>query len=241
MDKKSNKMKKLHFLEICPFSRTAVLIINELNLECKLIAQTNLYNINQKSLFYENNKLYYMDFPYLTEDEFEDFKIKGRLAIVEYLVEINQYFGNHLLGKSSINRAKVRYLTSWVEDDFYENVVKIILYEKFLKNFDNLVNREPNSNLLRDAEYALKKYLIYIQSILEKSEYFGGEFISLADFSLASNISILDYFDLIEWNINLKRLKHWYLIIKSRPNFKLLLKMKFSGFKQSKQYALIDF
>lgn len=234
-------MKKLHFLEVCPFSRTMLLVINEINFECKLIAQTNLHNLNQKSLFYENNKPYYLDFPYLIDDINGEFEVVGRNAITEYLIESNQNFGNHILGKSLIVRARVRHLTSWVESDFYENVVKIILYEKLLKNFDNLVNREPNSNLLRDAEGVLKKYLMHIQNILEKSEYFGSDFISLSDFALASNISILDYFDLIEWGINLKRLKHWYLIIKSRPNFKLLTKMKFNGFKQSKQYTLIDF
>ena len=234
-------MKKLHFLEICPFSRTMLLAVHELNIECKLIAQTNLYNLNQRSSFYENDKLYYLDFPYLTEDEDERFEIKGRYAITEYFIEKNQCFGNYLLGESLIVRANIRYLISWVENDFYENVVKIILYEKLLKNFDNLVNREPNSTLLRDAESILKKYLLYIQNILEKSEYFGSDIINLADFALAANISILDYFDLIEWGLNLKRLKHWYLIMKSRPNFKLLTKMKFNGFKQSKQYALIDF
>jgi glutathione S-transferase len=234
-------MKKLHFLEVCPFSRTMLLVLNELNFECKLIAQTNLNNINQKSSFYESDKLYYMDFPYLVDDRDEKFEVKGRQAITEYLIESNQNYGNYLLGKSFNIRAEIRYLTSWVENDFYANVVKVILYEKLLKNFDNLANREPNSNLLRDAESILKKYFVYIQTILEKSEYFGSDFISLSDFALAANISILDYFDLIEWGVSLKRLKHWYLIMKSRPNFKLLTKIKFSGFKQSKQYALIDF
>ena len=234
-------MKKLHFLEVCPFSRTILLVISELNLECKFIAQTNLYDLNQGELFYKNNKNHHMDFPCLTNDESDEFKIKGRYAITEYLIENNAHYGNYLLGKSSVSRARIRYLTSWVENYFYERVVRVILYERFLKNFDNLENREPNSNILREAETLLRDYLLYIRDILSESEYFGGDFIGLSDFALAANISILDYFDLIEWGLNLKRLKDWYLIMKSRPNFKLLIKMKFSGFKQSKQYALTDF
>lgn len=238
MYKKLIKMKELHFLEICPFSRTILLAINELNIECKLIAHTNFNEINQKPLFHKNEKLYYFDLPYLLDNEI---KITGRYAITEHLIESNQKYGDYLLGKSTLFRAKTRSLTSWIEGDFYENITKIVIYEKILKNFDNLVDRSPNSNSLRDAENILKKYLLHIQEILGEFEYFGNEFISLADFALASNISILDYFDLIEWGLNLKRLKHWYLIIKSRPNFKLLTKIKFVGFKPSKQYALIDF
>lgn len=231
-------MRELHFLEICPFSRTILLLINELNLGCDFISENNLHNINQKSFFNKDGKKYYFDFPCLVEN---DVKIIGRQAISEYIFENNTKYRDYLLGDSVEKRANVRFLVDWLENDFYVHIVRVVLYEKVLRNFDMMANRSPDSNALRNAESMIKKYLFRLQSMLEKSEYLAGEFITLADFVLAANISILDYFDLISWDLIFKRLKYWYLIIKSRPNFRSIIKMKFFGFKQSRQYALIDF
>ena len=230
-------MYELHYFNLCPFARSVVLLLNELHIDFKHVEEKNYSNIFlglnsiEKKNFFDSTIL-------VSDNE----KISGSMPIAEYFAELNDNNKNILFGNSIIERSRVRSFIFWVEHDFFHNILKVILYEKIFKNYDtNLVNHSPNSNLIRETEANLKRYLLHVQSILENNEYCAGDKISLADFVLASNISILDYFNHIIWGINLKRLKHWYLIVKSRPNFKNILNMRILGFHSSKQYVCMDF
>jgi glutathione S-transferase len=231
-------MFELQYLNLCPFSRAVILLLNELNIQYKATEERNYANI---SLKYEvSEKKNFFEYPNLTMEK--SFKITGLYSISEYFGETNEHYKKMLFGENVTDRIQCRSTIEWMERDLFQNITKVILYEKIFKNYDTASNtRSPDSILIRETESNLKKYLLYMQSILENSEYLAGNKISLADFVLASNISVLDYFNHIIWTMSLKRLKHWYLIIKSRPNFKNLLQMKIQGFHSSKQYACIDF
>jgi glutathione S-transferase len=230
-------MYELHYFNLCPFARSIVLLLNELRIDCKCFEEKNYSNIvlglslQEKKNFFESTILKY-----------NNEKISGSQAITEYFAELDENNKNILFGNSVTARARTRSFISWVEHDMFHNIVKIILYEKIFKNYDtNISSHSPDSVLIRETESNLKKYLLHAQSILEDNEYCAGDNVTMADFVLASNISVLDYFNHVVWGMNLKRLKHWYLIIKSRPNFKNILGMRIPGFHSSKQYSCIDF
>lgn len=226
-------MREIHHSAICPFSRAVLLLAGELKLDFQLIEERNLTNIANG----DNNCNSYL--PFLIDNEL---KVNSSYAVCEYLIENYGASHEYLLGKDSINRAKTREIINWASLDFFTNTTKVIIYEKILKNFElTKKDRSPDSNLIRLAEFKLKYCLMKIQSLLEQHEFCADEKISLADFVLAAHISVLDYMGHIIWSIDLKRLKHWYLILKSRPNFRNLLNLKMQGFQPSTQYASIDF
>lgn len=226
-------MREIHYSSICPFSRTVILLAGELKLDFQLIEEKNLINIVNG---YNNCNNY---LPFLIDNEL---KINSAYAICEYLIENYGTSYDYLLGKTSVARAKTREIIDWASLDFFTNTTKVIIYEKILKNYElNRKDRSPDSNLIRLAELKLKHCLMKIQLLLGHHEFCSDEKISLTDFVIAANISVLDYMGHISWTIELKRLKHWYLILKSRPNFRNLLNMKMQGFQPSLQYASVDF
>ena len=231
-------MFELHYLNLCPFSRAVILLLNELGAQYKF-TEERIYT--DMFMRYESgDKKNFSNYPKLIVND--NLKLVGFYSISEYMSDINENYSKILFGEDANSKAECRMQIEWLERNLFENITKVILYEKIFKNYDDVSkNKSPDSLLIRETEANLKKYLFYIQSILEDSEYLAGNRVSLADFVLASHISILDYFNHIIWGIGLKRLKHWYLIIKSRPNFKNLLQMKIQGFHSSKQYASVDF
>ncbi|MEO0348113.1 MAG: hypothetical protein AAF153_02050, partial [Pseudomonadota bacterium] len=56
----------------------------------------------------------------------------------------------------------------------------------------------------------------------------------------AGHVSLLDYFDEIDWS-KYQALAEWYMVIKSRPNFKKLLNQSIYGFKPPNHYNKLDF
>lgn len=229
---------KLDYLSLCPFSRTVILLMNELNLKYELGSE----QIYSKITFaYQSNDIKsFSDYPRLIIDN--TLEVTGFYGITEYLCDISSEYKKILFGDSAEFTSKCRTIINLLDRELFQNSVKIILYEKIFKNYNNLIdNRSPDSFLLREAEAKIKQSLMHLQSILENSDYLVGEKVSLGDFLLAANISVLDYLNQITWGIHFKRLKHWYSIMKSRTNFKSLISMKIQGFQPTKQYALVDF
>ena len=229
-------MYELEYLSLCPFSRGIILILNELGIQYKGHEERD-YGCIDFSYQTEGRKIF-SDYPKLTIDT--KLQLKGFYAISEYLAELSPQNKKSMFDNENSNQCRMK--VDWIEKEMFQNILKIILYEKIFKNCDRTSkNRSPDSCLIRETESKLKKYLSHLQCVLETSEYIAGEKITFADFLLAGNLSVLDYFNHIIWDINLKRLRHWYSIIKSRTNFKQLLNLRIQGFQPSKQYALVDF
>ena len=227
-------MKKIHYHSACPFSRTIIMLASELKLNYQLIEEKNLFEgiIHHGNIF---NKL-----PILNDNEI---CIYSQYSISEYLIEkyatLPQF--DYILGTNAVLRAKTRELLDFINQKFYNDVTKILIYEKILKNYHlKESNRSPDSNKIRHAESNLKDYLFHFQEILKLHEFCASEIISLADFSLASHLSILDYLNNIPWSSGLAKLKNWYSVMKSRPNFKTLLSLKIIGFHPSENYTMVD-
>lgn len=230
-------MRELHYFSICPFSRAIVLLIQEIKIECQLIENNNIYNLISK--YHHLNS----HFPVLKENiNLIDCEVKSILAISEYLIE--KYGANYqyLMGGQDLERAKIRQNLWWLFQEFYQNITAVLIYENVLKAFEiDLIDKSPDSFRVRKAQMYLKESLYQIQKNLQKQDFCAGDTISFADFVLAAQISVLDYMNLINWSMDLALLKKWYIVIKCRPNFKLLLNWRVPGFKPSMNYALVDF
>lgn len=122
--------------------------------------------------------------------------------------------------------------------NFYDEVVSKIIYEKITKYF--ISKTTPNSLTLNQTRQDLNKYLKIFSRLINDNTKLTSENISIADVSLFAHFSILDYINEIDWNSNLL-LKEWYLLMKSRPNFRNILNDFIPGFAPSYTYKSLDF
>ncbi len=162
--------------------------------------------------------------------------ICGNYALMEFLDAIRPE--PKLIYGNIKQQAEIRRLTDWFDNKFYPEVCKPIVYEKVHKRFG--LGKTPDSKILNAAAKNLSFHISYMEWVLEKSTFLGGETISMADISAAAAISLLDYLGEISWQ-ECKTLKLWYAKIKSRPSFKELLKDNIKGILPSKHYANLDF
>ena len=228
-------MLELRYFSICPFGRTIVLLINELKIDIKLIEIKN-----PADKLVESSRPGIIESPLLVLDTQET--ISGSNAIGEYIFENSSNARDSLLGFSILERTKARSIWSWIERKFYSEITGPIIKEKILKNFcctDS--SRFPDPGLIKSATIKLKSQFALIQDLLVNHQYCTGDNLSIADFALAANISILDYLGHIYWGNELRRLRCWYSLLKSRPSFRAILAMKVIGFQPTRHYASVDF
>ena len=159
-------------------------------------------------------------------------------VIIEYIEE-KHHDSKNFLGNSLIKKAENRRLQSWFDDKFYNEVSKYVLNERYFNRFLSS-SPPPNSEVLRVARRNLNIHLSYIEYILESRKYLGGEEISVADFSAACHISVLDYFGDINWN-HYAPTKEWYSLIKSHKIFNDILKDRILNINPPEHYSKLDF
>ncbi len=154
-------------------------------------------------------------------------------AICEYLEEI--YSSNiKLLDSSAIIKSKTRALINWFDNKFYNEVTKYIINEKVI------INRSPDSRFLYAAQHNLSYHIEYIEYLISKNIWLATDKFTLADITLASHISIIDYVNSFPWQKS-KILKEWYSIVKSRPCFREILLERVFGLIPPGHYADLDF
>ena len=86
----------------------------------------------------------------------------------------------------------------------------------------------------------LKRYFKYIDWLAARRSYLGGKALSMADLTVASHISVLDYLGEVSWD-NYPEMRIWYSKIKSRPSFSSLLQDKIAGIIPAESYSNLDF
>jgi glutathione S-transferase len=212
----------LYHFPLCPFSRKVRVYLKERNLDFKLI--------------YEN--------PWEKRDEFmginpvgqvpvlidNNLAITDSIAICEYLDE--SYKGTQR--PSIAIKSKVRSLINWFDNKFYNEVTKYIINEKIT------LNSNPDSRFLHAAKHNLIYHLEYITYLINKNVWLATDKFTLADITLASHISVIDYMDSFPWERN-KTIKEWYAVIKSMHCFRDILYDKVSGITPPQHYTDLDF
>ncbi|MDI7775587.1 glutathione S-transferase family protein [Asticcacaulis sp. EMRT-3] len=157
-------------------------------------------------------------------------------AILEHLEETVPE--PRLLPADVNERAEARRLVGWFERKFDYEVNALLLHEKMEKRL--MGAGAPDIAAMRQGREALKDHLRYFESLLMARNWLAGRTLSYADFACAAQLSIIDYFDEINWT-RYPHLKTWYMVIKSRPCFRPLLADKLPGVPASAHYKELDF
>ncbi|MGA9657558.1 MAG: glutathione S-transferase family protein [Asticcacaulis sp.] len=168
--------------------------------------------------------------------ELQTHRICESRAILEHLEEVAPAIS---LWPRDINeRAEARRLVGWFERKFDYEVNALLLHEKMEKRL--IGGGVPDIAAMRAGREALKDHLRYFESLLGARNWLAGHTISYADLACGGQLSILDYFDEINWS-RYPHLKTWYMVIKSRPCFRPLLNDKLPGTTPSAHYKELDF
>lgn len=223
----NNKMIKLHYFSLCPFSRIIRFSLGEMGISYEI--QTHHYWERTVELARLNPAF---ELPVIED---EGSVIADIYAISEYLFETRS---SNLMGDNSLQRAEIRRICAWFNHKFYNEVLKYVINEKLIKFYKK--QGYPNSELIRVAKNNFSTHYDYINFLLLKRKWLAGEKFSLADITAACHLSVLDYFGEINWEED-DAAKNWYLVIKSKPNFRKILSEKLPSIQPPAYYAELDY
>ena len=142
----------------------------------------------------------------------------GSQPIVEYFDETVDRMP--MIHGNAAVRAEIRRMTEWFDMKLYREAVEPLMNERMRKR---LVNREPpDTRVLREAMRTASEHLDYLDYLLDHRRWLAGPGLSLADFTAAAHLSVIDYLGALDWRGH-KQTKDWYAVMKSRPCFRPLL------------------
>lgn len=223
-------MWQLFQFPLCPFSRKVRLLLGEKGVGYELVRES----------------------PWERRDEFLDLNPAGRTpmmveadkgnvlidswAICEFFEEtVNKA---PMINGTAINRAEIRRLVAWFDEQFFADVVAPLMHERMKKR---LIERaSPDARVLREAMKLALNHLDYTDYLLDHRNWLGGATMSLADLSAAAHISVADYLGGIDWRGH-EQTKRWYSGLKSRPSFRPLLSERMEVISPPQHYDKVDF
>lgn len=222
-------MRQLYHYWFCPGSRKIRVAMFEKNMDFELVLE----------LPWKRRKDFLMinpagSVPVLVEEDGNT--ICGTYPICEYLEDIEN--STVLIGETPDIRAEVRRLTEWFDIKFFREVTNLILDEKVMKRFLKRGNTE--ASIIRYAGQNIKHHLQYIEYLTDRRNWLAGDEFSFADISAAAQLSCVDYFGDVPWDV-FPIARDWYARIKSRPSMQLILKDKVSGLTPVEHYRDLDF
>lgn len=221
----------------CPFSRKVIFFLDERGIDYQLtdvkywLRDKDFVKLNQAS-----------ETPVLKNMQTQEV-ICDSFLICNYIdeVEANEdelgYF--NFLGNGLPEKYEIQRLHMWFDKKFYNEVSKHFIEEIFLNYVRG--NKTTDMEKINIVLQNLDKHILYIEYLLSKRKWLACESFSVADMAAATQLSILDYMGYIDWN-KYRKLKDWYIIIKSKQGFKkILYDTKIVGFKPSACYTELDF
>jgi len=221
-------MLEVYHYPLCPFSRKLRVVLKEKGIDFELYQES--YWLRRKDFLKLNPA---GEKPVVIKDS--KFIVSGNNAIFEYLEDA---FGASLIIGSAEAKAKIRRVTDWFDNKFYNEVTRYILNEKIIKTLSK--SEAPNSQAIQAAKKNILYHLDYIAYLQSESRYLAGDTVTLADFAAAAQLAVLDFVGDVPWGYNAKA-KEWYALIKSRPSFKPILLDKVPSFYPPIHYSNPDF
>lgn len=220
----------LHQFPLCPFSRKVRLLLGEKGVGYELVLER----------------------PWERRDEFLDLNPAGQtpvmvdgakaitlihsVAICEYIEETVDKAP--MINGTATQRAEIRRLTAWFDEQFHGAVGAPLMNERMLKR---IVHRQsPDTNALREAMKAANAMLDYADYLLDHRNWMAGSSLSLADLAAAAHISVADYLGGIDWRAH-EQTRNWYAGLKSRPAFRPLLSERMGVIAPPAGYDKVDF
>ena len=221
-------MFTLYHYYLCSSSRYIRLILEE----HKITYETQLENYwKPQKDFLKLNPAGHL--PVLVNEE--NFSIIGTNACVEYIKDLE--LRPNLIVDSYKEKAETNRLVHWFEVIFKKEVFDPIMYEKvYSRIIDNIT---PNSENIRAALQNLDFHIQYFNFLLDSKNYFIKDELTYLDLLAAANFSVLDYLGLLNLK-SYKNIKEWYLKVKSRPSFRILLKDQIVGLYPHENYKNMD-
>lgn len=219
MNEQENK-RILFGRALCPFARKVILALSEKKLP--FVFEMKMSDIHDDSL------------PILVD--LNEHIVSGAYAISEYLEEVHK--GNLLLGFNVYESAEIRRLVQWCDVSFYQQVTTHFVFERVYKFMWRL--GMPKYQELFEIRKVMEKMLHIPNHLLSERSWFAGDNISYADLTLAAHISCLDFLGEVKWK-QYDFLYEWYLRMKSRASFTILLHEQLPGIEAATHYRLIDF
>jgi len=223
-------MWQLHQFPLCPFSRKVRLLLGEKGVGYELVRVS----------------------PWERQDEFLDMNPAGKTpvmvegdkgAVLIDSVAICEFFEETvnkapMINGTAVNRAEIRRLTAWFDEQFFDDVVAPLMHERMKKR---IVDRaSPDARVLREAMKLALNHLDYTDYLLDHRNWLGGATMSLADLAAAAHISVADYLGGIDWRGH-EQTKRWYSALKSRPSFRPLLSERMEVIGPPAHYDKVDF
>lgn len=166
-----------------------------------------------------------------------DAAIGGATAVIEHLEERGE--GRALLPEGAAERGESRRLTEWAGTAFWRAATAPVLEERFLKAVFRTGG--PDVARLRAASEAARRLLSEIGPLIDSRGWLAGDRLSLADFALAAQLSVLDYLGDRPFGPGADPVRDAYQIVKSRPAFRGLLRDRSPRLPPSDAYQELDF
>lgn len=223
-------MWQLYQFPLCPFSRKLRLLLGEKGIGYELVRES----------------------PWARRDEFLDMNPAGQtpvmvdgqrgtvlidsMAICEYFEETVEK--SAMINGTAANRAEIRRLVAWFDNNFYRDVTGPLLEERMVKRLAHRL--APDAKALRQSMKAAIEHLDYIDYLLDHRNWLAGATMSLADLAAAAQISVTDYLGGIDWKGH-EQTARWYRGLKSRPSFRPLLSERMEVIGPPSHYDNVDF
>jgi glutathione S-transferase len=223
-------MWQLYQFPLCPFSRKVRLLLGEKGVGYELVRES----------------------PWERRDEFLDMNPAGRTPVMvetekgQVLIDswaICEFFEETvskapMINGTADNRAEIRRLVAWFDEQFFADVVAPLMHERMKKR---LVERtSPDARVLREAMKRALNHLDYTDYLLDHRNWLAGPVMSLADLTAAAHISVADYLGGIDWRGH-PQTERWYSALKSRPSFRPLLSERMEVISPPAHYDKVDF
>ena len=222
-------MRYLYHLPLSPFSRKVRLVLAEKRLTFELRVEKAW---ERRPEYLEINPA--ATVPTLLEDS--GLAVPDSCVICEYLDEA--YPDIPMLGQTLAERVEVRRLAVWFDHQFGQDVTRNLNGEKYIKRLSG--RGHPDAGALRAGYAHLREHLLYLGWLAETRKWLAGATLSLADFTAAAHLSVLDYAGDVDWTIS-PHAREWYARMKSRPSFRALLADRVAGMTPPDHYADLDF
>ena len=215
---------------LCPFSRKVRLVMGEKGIPVELMRENPW---ERRDEFLDINPA--GETPVLVDSDLA-ITLIGSQPIVEYFDETVEKVP--MIHGDAVLRAEIRRLVAWFDEKLYREVVEPLMIERMRKR---LVSKEsPDTRVLRDAMRVGNNHLDYLDYLLDHRRWLAGTSLSLADFTAAAHLSVVDYLGALDWRGH-KQTKDWYAVMKSRPAFRPLLGERMEVIVPPQHYDKVDF
>ncbi len=223
-------MWHLYQFPLCPFSRKVRLLLGEKGIGYQLVSEQPW---EQRPAFRDLSPSGQTP---VMRDEDSGLTLNHSTVICEYFEEVEP--ARPLITGGAADKAEIRRLIAWFDEQFYLQVGAPLLQEKMLKRL--VYRQSPDAAALRTAMKAANGHLDMIDALLDHHRWIAGVSLTLADFAAAAHISVADYLGGIDWTGH-DQVRDWYAAMKSRPSFRPLLDERMGVLQPPAHYADVNF